>query len=469
MKNRVIKIVLPILLAVGAVGILMVGFGYAATIAIDTFDEGDGLGNPGVICDRADMDGCEFYIPPPVDITYTIPNSNSFLIASVLGGERDMIVTHTTGGGDVEFRVDSNNRNVLDVSQVSATAGRGQLQWDGIDGSASLDTTGLGGVDLTDGGTNDGFQLGVGFSDGAFDLVILVYTGTNYSSYTLNLAAPIDLPGQTFFIPFSDFIVVGGTGADFTSTGAVVLDIEPQGLGVDLAIDFFEVAAYQTDWGDLPDTYRTMPNVNGARHVVTDTTALYLGSQVDLEAYGYPNTAADGDNNDNLNDEQGVVEAATDPVDNSGWITGTNGGAITVTVGGGNGCLSGWLDWGENGDFDATNEHIIDNQAVSQGDSLITFDVPDGTFGGPPYTYGFYSRYRLYPDTGTPGCSDETVDYYASVNGGEVEDYYWEYDRPTAISLTTLEAGNSPSVIIVALVILILGFSGVAIYRWRVT
>lgn len=465
MKKRIVRLVLPVILAIGAVGILMVGYGYAATIAIDTFDVGVEIGGneySAVVCDRADMDGCEIYVPPPVHLTYTIPNSDSFRVTTVLGGERDMIVTHTTGGGDVEFRVDANNRNVLDVSQVSATAGRGQIQWDGIDGSPLLDNIGLGGLDLTDSGTNDGFQLHLGFSDGDFDLVLSVYTGTNSSSYTLNLTDPIAAPGRIFLLPFDDFTVVDGSGADFSSVGAVVLDIDPQGLGVDLAIDLLETTPYQMDWGDLPDTYSTTLSTDGARHIITDTSALYLGSQVDLETDGLPSPDAEGDNNDNLNDEQGVIEAATDPVDNSGWVNGANGGAITVTVGGSSGCLSGWLDWGEDGNFDAIDDHIINHQPVGVGDNLVTFNVPDNTFGGTDYTYGFYTRIRIYPDTGVPGCSDESVDYFGLVNGGEIEEYYWEYDRPTAITLTTMEAtNNSLAIIAAAVALLILLFGGV--------
>ena len=126
-----------------------------------------------------------------------------------------------------------------------------------------------------------------------------------------------------------------------------------------------------------------------------------------------------------------------------------------MTVGGSAGCLSAWLDWGENGAFGGTDEHIIDKRAVSVGSTLITFTVPANTFTGTTSSiYDFYARFRLYPDTGTAGCSDETINYYGSKTGGEVEDYLWKYDEPTAVTLSTFAAHSSTSLLLLVTLVL---------------
>ena len=187
----------------------------------------------------------------------------------------------------------------------------------------------------------------------------------------------------------------------------------------------------------MPDTYSTTLSEDGANHVISGT--LYLGTQIDYEADGVPSAGADGDDLANFSDEDGIEEADAD-TDGSGWMNGTDGGAITVTVGEGSGCLSGWIDWDEDGNFDATEDQIIDGESVSSGEQEVTFDVPANTFGSAG-NLNFYARFRLYPDTGAPGCNDESVDYYGEVQGGEVEDYVWEYDGPTAVTFSAIDAG----------------------------
>ena len=101
------------------------------------------------------------------------------------------------------------------------------LQYDGIDGSISLDATGLGGVSLTGDATGTPVDPAAGLvvftrSDAAGEtLTITVHSdGSNSSSTTI--AVPLNLTStEETFVPFSAFSVVSGTGADFTNVGAI--------------------------------------------------------------------------------------------------------------------------------------------------------------------------------------------------------------------------------------------------------
>jgi len=430
----------------GAVGVsalimtlLLVGLAFADPVTIDTFNNGNHY-----VCYGGFGCGSEDYYDS-LDVA-----------TGVLGGERDLYITATEGVGALVIDDPSYTEDMLNLTTGTSGFFTGTVTWDGNDSDArSLDTNGLGGADLTDGGRNDGLQLLIYFTDDDFDFVMYVYSGTKVASRTLELRESVDKPGRSLFVPFSDF---SGDTTVFTSSGAIVLDIIPQVLAVDLDLDLFEATA-NTDWGDLPDTYSTTLDSDGANHIISGT--LYLGSSIDYEADAITSTVATGDDTDHLADEEGVEEADADD-DGSGWENGVGGGAITVTVGGSGGCLSGWLDWGEDGGFDEAGDRIITNTAVITGDNLITFTVPDGTFGAAG-TLGFYARFRLYPDTGTPGCSDESIDYYGEVNGGEVEDYYWEYDKPTAVVISDLAVQPSSFGIAALAVVALLGLGAVGL------
>ena len=78
------------------------------------------------------------------------------------------------------------------------------------------------------------------------------------------------------------------------------------------------------DFGDAPSPYATIRADDGARHVLAGPT---LGSLRDLEADGQPTAAADGDDTDATDDEDGVT---------FGTIrVGQLGASATVNVGGG--------------------------------------------------------------------------------------------------------------------------------------
>ena len=85
--------------------------------------------------------------------------SSSVSGAGILGGERDMQINLTGGVIAGNTETSGVSSGFYSYSQDATIAGNGVLQWDGTDGSAALNATGLGGVDLTAGGKHQARAL----------------------------------------------------------------------------------------------------------------------------------------------------------------------------------------------------------------------------------------------------------------------------------------------------------------------
>ncbi|MCB8944291.1 MAG: tandem-95 repeat protein [Ardenticatenaceae bacterium] len=328
-----------------------------------------------------------------------------------LGGERDIETTMLTGLFGSQDVFAGPPLNSLFHSQDPLMTGWTRVVWDGDDNDAvTLDATGLGGLDFTDGGSNSGLFVQIASANGTADLTFTAYTdGTNFSEATLPVSAGTN--NQSFFIPFTSFTVQGGTGADFANIGAFALYIDGSSTpGFQLLLDTLALSNY--DFGDLPAAYAlTTTANNGARHLIGD---LYLGTAVDSEADGQVSANADGDDANGLDDEDGISPVGA-------WAVGVNGGAVNV-IASGPGCVSGWIDWGHNNNFSDAGDAILVMAEVATGTNTLSFDIPAGTILG---GNSFYGRFRLIPDTGTtPDCSDDTaIGLTGEVTNGEVEDH----------------------------------------------
>ena len=205
-------------------------------------------------------------------------------------------------------------------------------------------------------------------------------------------------------------------------------DIHPNNAGYQvMAQVYFSVfiaAILDLDFGDLPDVYNlTTLSDDGARHEVG---SVYLGTSIDSETDGQESadagrSAADGDD--------GLPVGATDDEDgitvSGSWNQGANGGAIDVTVTGGAGYLSGWINWDDDNAIEA-GEQILDMRLVVSGTQTVQFNIPAGAIPG-YNTYDRFARFRLTTSNTTPltltGLAGigEVEDYYLRFNSGEAE------------------------------------------------
>jgi len=155
------------------------------------------------------------------------------------------------------------------------------------------------------------------------------------------------------------------------------------------------------DYGDAPDTYKTLSASGGPSHGFVP--GFFLGATVDGEADGVPTTDALGDDIAATDDEDGVTFTSTIEA----------GGTATVTVVGSPAAPYGkfqmWVDFDGNGMFTA-DEQVFTNLKLAAGPNLLSFAVPAGAVAGDSY-----ARARLAFDAG--------IGPTGHVNSGEVEDY----------------------------------------------
>lgn len=213
--------------ALGAIGatasVLGAAPAQAASITLDSFDEAH-----QVILFPS-------FAPPFLNDPTEIVSGSS-----ILGGEREVILERTSGTNSIDSSGGLVNDDLI-FNSPSGTSGQVTLIYDGADGDLNnIDFGGLQSTDLTGGGTNDGWfftTTQVVSLNGGVDLT--VYTDqNNFSTGRIDIfsGAP-----SAFSLLFDDFTVGGGTGADFSNVGAIVLELGGE-AAFDVAIDQFDFA-----------------------------------------------------------------------------------------------------------------------------------------------------------------------------------------------------------------------------------
>ena len=152
------------------------------------------------------------------------------------------------------------------------------------------------------------------------------------------------------------------------------------------------------DHGDAPSPYPTLEANNGPTHAIVSGFGLGVeatdGSTVavDGEPDGLPDANALGDDNDNFDDENGVV-----------FTTGLSPGkasTVTVTVSlgtNGPGMLQGWIDFNRDGDWADTGEQVFKNQTLAAGVHSLTVNVPSTAIPGTTFARFRYGYEKICP------------------------------------------------------------------------
>jgi len=189
------------------------------------------------------------------------------------------------------------------------------------------------------------------------------------------------------------------------------------------------VGLFDYDFSDLPESYGIAYHTGGG--------VLRIGSGWDA-----------------LNDTSNGADNATDDgvsIITTPWIPNQEASvAITTNA---PGYLAAWFDWDNNGTFDA-GELTISQAITEAGVHTITFTI--GAAFDPASNQFYNARFRFYADEPT------TLSPTGEGEGGEVEDYHWEFG-PTAITLKTLSAGSGvPLAVVIGGVALLFFLAGVA-------
>ncbi|CAK8724592.1 hypothetical protein KKHLCK_14480 [Candidatus Electrothrix laxa] len=233
----------------------------------------------------------------------------------------------------------------------------------------------------------------------------------------LALTATTDTDSQ---IPNAEKISIN-SAADGSTTGASERTVLDGTVGEGVGLDFAFKEIYSFDYGDLPESYGTLRDDNGARHIDTGDNDLFIGTAPDTEADGIPDAAANGDDGSNIDDEgYGAGSGSGIIADPSTWTEGTGGGTVEVELTG-SGYLVAWIDFDGDGSFGTYGETVISAYVDSTVDASpeFTFDIPSGTFDS---SEG-YARFRLFPEK--PVIPE--LAYLGTADNGEVEDVQFSF------------------------------------------
>jgi len=169
------------------------------------------------------------------------------------------------------------------------------------------------------------------------------------------------------------------------------------------------------DYGDAPDpAYPTLLASNGARHT---NTGLILGNTIDVELNGFQSPTAMGDDNNILDDEDGVWW-------NCNFVPGQT--ATLQVVASGAGFLQGWIDYNKNGSWAEVGEQVFTNIMLAAGMNYLNIPVPAGAMVGTTF-----ARFRF--------SSQINLMYFGPATDGEVEDY-----QVTIDPVMPMDYGDAP-------------------------
>ncbi len=226
-----------------------------------------------------------------------------------------------------------------------------------------------------------------------------------------------DGSGQAPFIVTLPSVVPFGHFVTATATS-------PEGATSEFSQAFVVEASMDVlDFGDAPAGFPTLLAGDGAHHVIVP--GFQLGASADADPDGQPSDAANGDDLDGSNDDDGVVFATP--------LVAGQGAVVDVTASAA-GRLDAWIDFDGNGNWEGDGEQVFSNMRLLPGRNTLFFSTPASA----TVTDRTYARFRF---SSTGGLSPRGL-----ALDGEVEDYTLAITagpaRPVALAdeITTSQA-----------------------------
>lgn len=150
-------------------------------------------------------------------------NSTATGGADILGTRRGMVIDLLSGAGPTTASVAGGNLSLAVTATTPDSRGEVRLSWDADLTPLVLSPTGLANANLTTANAS-GFRFAFASTTVASEIEITVYdSATDFS----RAGRRIPVSGAPFevLIPFAEFRVAGGSGADFASVGAIELTV----------------------------------------------------------------------------------------------------------------------------------------------------------------------------------------------------------------------------------------------------
>ena len=203
-----------------------------------------------------------------VDPNNPTTSSRSSFDPQILGGERDVDLELSSGLGELVFA--SNRYGLADYGSLktgSGVNGRMTITYDGIDASAgAIPEMGLNGIDLTNGGDNEGIMLKLGFDNSAAgeSMILRIFQGDPSNFSEAVVAVPITGGFATDYVAaaFDDFV----GPVDPTNVDAIQLIFDPASNSVDGQID--EIGLYGPKSFDFSVFLVPEPSLCGSSAIV---------------------------------------------------------------------------------------------------------------------------------------------------------------------------------------------------------
>ena len=282
---------------------------------------------------------------------------------------------------------------------------------------------------FTPGGTSGVDMFFAGFTNSLNTLLYGTYMGGNQDDYLGATGSP---RGSNHLWVNNANVYLGTTTHSATHSPTLIsggFDTSKSNDANDshiiLSINFNTIV--ESDYSDAPASY-------GSPSHILDCQDLHIGPLLDPEAGPFPSVQADGDDNNGLDDEDGITTLPAFSNGGPQTISVTVTGIVNTTLLGAN--LYGWIDLNGDGQFSA-NEFASTTVATGfSGSKVLTWNnVTVSGSGG-----NHYLRIRLTTNTlnDNPGTSAVDERSTASASSGEVEDY-------RAISLTCPASSNQAS------------------------
>ncbi|MGY8767288.1 MAG: TolB family protein, partial [Pirellulales bacterium] len=171
------------------------------------------------------------------------------------------------------------------------------------------------------------------------------------------------------------------------------------------------------DFGDAPDTYKSLVASSGAAHA---NTGPQLGFLRDTEADGQPSASAVADSAD----EDGVTFST--------FVAGQLAN-VTIEMFGGPAYIDAWFDFNADGDWDDAGEQIFTSFAVAAGINQISVAIPETAT-----IDDTYARFRLSTEGG--------LDSSGFARDGEVEDYLVTITQTLEVNLPSGNGADDVSI-----------------------
>jgi hypothetical protein len=364
-----------------------------------------------------------------MDILSASPNDDT--IAWYENNGRQNFVKHVISfwadGAETVFAADLDGDGDMDV--LSSSLNDGKIAWYENDGSQNF-------VEHVLNATSSGaYAVSAADLDGDGDLDVVAAWKEDYSGGGTNRIVWYQNDGNRRFV---EYPVAANDGsyvlcvADVDGDGD--LDVLSSWLqGINAGQLAWHESLLALDWGDLPSAYHlTALSDNGARHKLLH---LRLGGVADHESDGQESTqagqtGADGDDGTGMDDEDGITPVGQ-------WIERPDGGMILVEVTGGQGYLSGWIDWNSDNELRDPGEQVLDMVPVHPGVQAVRFDIPAGAMPNGGSTNRF-ARFRLAADA-SPALTTTGL-----VINGEVEDYRLPLGGPPLVQLQIISPVGNP-------------------------